>query len=92
MLRTQTESLPRTGLRERTMRSDQNLFHNAGGELVGEPFVATVVRIDKIAVVHPELMKDGRVQVMDADAVLDSLVADFVGGPENGAAFNARSR
>lgn len=36
--------------------SNQNLFHHAGGELVGQPFVASVVREDQVSMVQAKLV------------------------------------
>ena len=45
---------------------------------VGQPEVAAVEAIGELGVVEAEQVQDGRVQVVDADAVFDGLVAEVV--------------
>ena len=49
------------------------------GRHVGQPEVAAVVAVRQPLVIHAEQVQDRGVQVVDADPVLDGLVADLVG-------------
>src|SRR4030095_5675746 len=54
---------------------------------VGEPEIAAVVTVREAGVLHPEQVEDGRVQVVDADAILHGLESDLVGRSVMDAAF-----
>ena len=61
----------------RTLLCQDRLDHVAGD--IGQAEVAAVVAVGQLRVVEAEQVQDRGVQVVDADAVDDGLVADLVG-------------
>ena len=59
---------------------------------VGEPLRAAVVGEIQASVIEAHLMQDCGVQVRDADAVLDGLVAKLIGGSMNVPRLEAAAR
>jgi hypothetical protein len=56
---------------------------------IGEPLLAALEEIGQLAVVQAEQLQDGRVQVVDVDAVLRGTQAELVGGADDLAAPDA---
>ena len=59
---------------------------------VGQPEVAAIETVRQLLVVETQQVKDGRMQIVDMHAVLDSMVTEVVGGAVNHAALDAASR
>ena len=70
-------------------RGSGNDFSDDIAGYVGETEVAPIVAIGQFFVIDAEQMQDGRVQIIDADAIDDGLVSEFVGLAVTGAGLDA---
>src|SRR5262249_21145458 len=68
---------PATGEAGGPRFSSQDLLDHAPRD-IGQAEIATVVAVRQLLMIQADQMQDGRVQVVDADAVLDGLEADLV--------------
>src|SRR5262249_49458023 len=69
-------------------RSCDDFFNNIPRH-VCQPEVAAVEEIGELFMVDAQNVKDGRVQVIDADPVRDSFMSQFICSPVKRSAFNA---
>src|SRR6516164_5651707 len=67
--------------------SSDDLVHDLAAH-VGQPVVAAAVAVRKTFVVNAHKVKDGGVQVVDVDFVLDGVPAEFVSSAVNVASAN----
>ena len=56
-----------------------NLFHHAGGAIVGEFLGLAAVVVGELSVVEAELVEEGGLIIVGGDLVDSGAVADFVG-------------
>jgi hypothetical protein len=56
---------------------------------VGEAHVAAVVEVGEFGVVEPEQVEDGGMEIVHLLGLVDGFEAVFIGGADDGAAFDA---
>ena len=66
-----------------------NLFHHAGGAIVGEFLGLAAVVVGELSVVEAELVEEGGLIIVGGDLVDSGAVADFVGFAIDGAGLEA---
>src|SRR5262249_8318055 len=68
--------------------SGQHFLHQLPG-LLGQPFLAAVVQERQLPVIEAQQVQNGRVQVVDVDAVLDRAEAQLVRSADDLTGFHA---
>ena len=66
-----------------------NLFHHAGGAIVGEFLGLAAVVVGELSVVEAELVEEGGLVIVGGDLIDGGAVADFVGFSIDGAGLEA---
>ena len=66
-----------------------NLFHHAGGAIVGEFLGLAAVVVGELSVVEAELVEEGGLVIVGGDLIDGGAVADFVGFAVDGAGLEA---
>jgi hypothetical protein len=62
----------------RAVGLSDNLGHDPRGALIGDSFFQSLPLVYQVAVIHAQQMQQRGMKIMNADAILHSLVADFV--------------